>query len=230
MKWLLLFPALIMFTSLGVGQNLQPDDSNALLNVSVIDYLKKPISGEKISFTSKVSHKVYSGTTDSIGKFHLLIPKGVDYEVHYIKFTSETNYDNILSVPKGKDQLLTFNYTVRVQLPEKYTLNNVFFDFNKATITSESFKELNQLASFMKAQKTMQIEIAGYTDNIGNDPENLKLSQARADAIREYLIKHGANASKITAKGYGSSDPVASNDTPDGRKQNRRTEVHIIKQ
>lgn len=230
MKWNLLFFALLIFSLRGMSQDLQPDDSNALLNVSVINYLKTPIPGEQISFTSKKNHKVFSGTTDSTGKFHLLIPKDADYAVKYAQFTSEANYDNTLSVPEGKNQLLTFNYTVRVQLPEKYTLKNVFFDFNKATITPDSYKELNRLAYFIKAQKTMVIEIAGYTDNIGTDKANLKLSQARADAIRNYLLKHGVHASRITAKGYGSSDPVATNDTPDGRQLNRRTEVHIIKQ
>lgn len=230
MKWWLLFFDLLILSPLGICQNLQPYDSNALLNVSVIDYLKKPIPGEKISFISKKSHKIYSGATDSAGKFHLLICKGADYTVRYAQFTSEANYDNTLSVPKGENQLLTFNYTIRVQLPEKYTLKNVFFDFNKATITADSYKELSQLASFTKAQKTMIIEIAGYTDNIGTEGANLKLSQERADAIRNYLLKHGVNPSRVTAKGYGSSDPVAPNDTPDSRKLNRRTEVHIIKQ
>jgi len=228
MKVWLIIPALLFFSQLGISQGLQPDDSNALLNVSVIDYLKKPMSGEKILFTSKVNHKIFSGITDSIGKFHLLIPKNADYDVKYVQFTSEAAYDNILTIPKGEDQLLTFNYTVRVQLPEKYTLNNVFFDFNKATITPESYKELNQLTSFMKAQKTMVIEIAGYTDNVGTEEANLKLSQERADAIRDYLLKHGVHNKKIIAKGYGSADAVSTNETPEGRKLNRRTEIHII--
>ena len=231
MKRLFLFFSLAIFSHLGMAQNLRPNDSDAVLNVSVMDYTKKPIPGEHISFTSKKNYKTYSGTTDSTGKFHLLIPKGTDYEVHYTKFTSEENYNNTLTIPKGENQLLTFNYTIRVQLPVKYTLKNVFFDFNKATITDDSYKELNRLAVFIKAQKTMVIEIAGYTDNIGTDAQNLKLSQARADAIRNYLLKDGVlSPDKIIAKGYGASDPVASNDTPDGRKLNRRTEVHIIKQ
>jgi OmpA-OmpF porin, OOP family len=230
MKLWLLFPALALFPHLGLAQDLQPDDSNALLNVSVIDYLKHPMSGEKISFVSKSGHKIFAGTTDSTGKFHLLIPKGADYDVKYTQFTSEAAYDNTLTIPKGEDQLLTFNYTVRVKLPEKYTLQNVFFDFNATTLNGESSKELNQLTSFMKAQKTMVIEIAGYTDNVGTEDANLKLSQERADAIRDYLLKHGVHTRKIVAKGYGSSDPVASNDTQEGRKLNRRTEIHIIKQ
>lgn len=228
MKQWLVFFALTGFPYLGTGQDLQLDDTNALLNVSVIDYLKKPISGEKISFTSKRNHKVYAGTTDSTGKFHLLIPKDADYAVKYFQFTSEAAYDNILTVPEGKDQLLTFNYTVRVQLPEKYVLSTVFFDYNKTTLPRESYRELNQLTLFMKAQKTMVIEIAAYTDNVGTEEKNLKLSQQQADVIRNYLLKHGVHATIIQAKGYGSADPVASNDTPEGRKQNRRTEIHVV--
>jgi outer membrane protein OmpA-like peptidoglycan-associated protein len=227
--WLLLF-ALVIFSLLGEGQNLQPDNSNALLNVSVVDYLKRPISGEGVSFVSKKTHKVFSGTTDSMGRFHLLIPKDADYDVKYTQFTSEAMYDNTLTVPKSEDQLLTFNYTVRVQLPEKYILNNVFFDFNKTTLTKDSYKELNQLTNFMKAQKTMVIEIAAYTDNVKPEDENVALSQKQADVLRNYLLNHGVHARKIIAKGYGSLDPVASNDTPEGRKQNRRTEIHIVKQ
>ncbi len=230
MKVWLLFPALVIFSPVGIGQDLQPDDSNAVLNVSVIDYLKIPMPGEKITFSSKISHKIYSGTTDSMGKFHLLIPKNADYDVKYTQFTSEAAYDNILTIPKGEDQLLTFNYTVRVELPEKYTLNNVFFDFNQAVLTAESFKGLNELTAFMKAQKTMIIEIAGYTDNVGTEVANQRLSEERANAIRDYILRHGVHAHKITAKGYGSADPIANNSTQEGRKMNRRTEIHIIHQ
>ncbi len=230
MKVWLIFPALVIFPLLGIGQNLQPDDTNALINVSVIDYVKRPLRARKSCLLPKVNHKIFSGITDSSGKFHLLMPKDADYDVKYVQFTSEAAYDNTLTIPKGEDQLLTINYTIRAQLPEKYTLNDVFFDFNKATLTSESFKALNQLTAFMKAQKTMVIEIAGYTDNVGTEEANLKLSQERADAIRDYLLKHGVHQLKIMAKGYGSSDPVATNETPEGRKLNRRTEIHIIKQ
>jgi outer membrane protein OmpA-like peptidoglycan-associated protein len=73
------------------------------------------------------------------------------------------------------------------------------------------------------------LEIAGYTDNTGNSEENIALSQRRAESVREALVKHGANPDMLIAKGYGSADPIASNDTPDGRLRNRRIEYHIIK-
>ena len=73
------------------------------------------------------------------------------------------------------------------------------------------------------------LEIAGYTDNTGNAAENIALSQRRADAVRDALIKDGANPDTLVAKGYGSADPIASNDTPEGRLRNRRIEYHILK-
>jgi OOP family OmpA-OmpF porin len=73
------------------------------------------------------------------------------------------------------------------------------------------------------------LEIAGYTDSSGNPELNLALSQRRAEAVREALIKAGAEPDMLVAKGFGSADPIASNDTPEGRMRNRRIEYHIIK-
>jgi outer membrane protein OmpA-like peptidoglycan-associated protein len=73
------------------------------------------------------------------------------------------------------------------------------------------------------------LEIAGYTDNAGNPEENIALSQRRAQSVREALVKDGVNPDMLIAKGYGSADPIASNDTPEGRLRNRRIEYHIIK-
>jgi outer membrane protein OmpA-like peptidoglycan-associated protein len=73
------------------------------------------------------------------------------------------------------------------------------------------------------------LEIAGYTDNTGNSAANVALSQRRAEAVRDALIKDGTNPDMFVAKGYGSADPIASNDTPEGRLRNRRIEYHIIK-
>ena len=73
------------------------------------------------------------------------------------------------------------------------------------------------------------LEIAGYTDNTGNAQENVALSQRRAEAVRETLIKEGADPDMLIAKGYGSADPIASNDTPEGRFRNRRIEYRVVK-
>jgi outer membrane protein OmpA-like peptidoglycan-associated protein len=73
------------------------------------------------------------------------------------------------------------------------------------------------------------LEIAGYTDNTGNAADNVTLSQARADAVRDALIKYGVSPDMLVAKGYGQADPIASNDTPQGRLRNRRIEYHVLK-
>ena len=74
------------------------------------------------------------------------------------------------------------------------------------------------------------LEIAGYTDNTGDARINLELSQKRASAVREALIKAGADPKMLVAKGYGSADPIASNDTPEGRERNRRIEYRVVKE
>ena len=79
-------------------------------------------------------------------------------------------------------------------------------------------------------KKGMVIEIGGHTDNTGKHAINMKLSQARANTVRNYLIKKGISPDRVKAKGYGDTQPVAPNDTEEGRKQNRRTEVNIIKE
>jgi outer membrane protein OmpA-like peptidoglycan-associated protein len=210
------------------AQELQPTDNDALLKVSVIDEKNTPMASEKVSFESETTKKLYGGITDANGKFNILIPKGCVYDVKYRQFTSDATYGKKVTVPTTGD-LLTFNYTIRVQLPKTYTLHNVFFDTGKATLRAESNKELDELFDFLSHQKNIVIEVGGYTDNVGTDADNLKLSQARAESVRNYLVKKGIAGDRVQAKGYGSSDPVASNDTPEGKQQNRRTEIHILK-
>jgi OOP family OmpA-OmpF porin len=117
-------------------------------------------------------------------------------------------------------------------LQEKVSIAlNVEFDTAKAVIKKKYHDEIKKVADFMKAHPETNAVIEGHTDNVDrhNDPSrNIKLSQARADSIRQYLIdKFEINASRITAVGYGPSKPIASNDTEEGRKKNRRVQAVI---
>ena len=107
-------------------------------------------------------------------------------------------------------------------------LNNIFFDFNKATLRTESITELRHMIKFMQEYPKLKVEISGHTDSIGTEEVNRKLSQERAEAVREYLVSHGVHTARITARGYGASKPVAPNETEEGRQRNRRTEFRII--
>jgi OOP family OmpA-OmpF porin len=109
----------------------------------------------------------------------------------------------------------------------------VLFDFDKAVVKNQYHNEVGNLAEVMKKQPELKILIEGHTDSVGDAKYNEQLSQRRADAIRKYLVeKFGIDGSRLTAKGFGESRPVASNDTKDGRDKNRRVEAaaeYIIK-
>lgn len=109
------------------------------------------------------------------------------------------------------------------------TLNNIFFDFDQATLKQESYPELNRIISLMNERTQMQIEIAGHADATGPEAYNLKLSQRRASAVATYLTSKGIVQSRIAVVFHGEKKPVASNSTPDGRRRNRRVEFKILK-
>ncbi len=101
----------------------------------------------------------------------------------------------------------------------------IHFEFNKATIKADSFPILNAVAQVLRDNPDITIEIGGHTDNIGGEAYNDKLSQARADSVRKYLIDKGSiSPSRLTAKGYGQHDPIDTNATEAGRAKNRRVE------
>lgn len=114
-------------------------------------------------------------------------------------------------------------------LPEKVSITlNIEFDTAKADIKPQYSDEVRRLADFMIKYPVTTVEIGGHTDNTGREESNIKLSQRRADAVKKYLIeKFGIDASRISAKGYGPSKPVADNSTALGRQQNRRVEAVI---
>jgi OOP family OmpA-OmpF porin len=114
------------------------------------------------------------------------------------------------------------------QVIDKMTLQ-VFFDFNKNTLTEADLKELPKAVDFVKKYPGAKIRLDGYTDSVGTDAYNMKLSERRATAVKDYLIKEaGVDSSKITAVGHGEADPVADNKTPEGRAKNRRVEISIL--
>jgi OOP family OmpA-OmpF porin len=107
-------------------------------------------------------------------------------------------------------------------------LNNLFFDLDKYVIRAESYPELKRMANIIK-ENDLRIEIQGHTDNTGSPAYNKELSEKRANAVREYLIAQGIGAAKISIQGLGETQPVASNDTEEGRAQNRRVEIKFVK-
>jgi outer membrane protein OmpA-like peptidoglycan-associated protein len=115
-----------------------------------------------------------------------------------------------------------------VAVGETVVLRNIFFETDKYDLLPESKAELGKLIAFLAKNVSMRIEIGGHTDNVGSDSHNITLSQNRAKAVYDYLVTNGISAEKLTYKGYGKTMPISSNDTPEGRAKNRRTEFKVI--
>lgn len=120
-------------------------------------------------------------------------------------------------------------YVAPVEAGTTVRLNNLFFATAKSNLLPESYAELNRIATFLTNNGSVAIEIAGHTDNIGNDQTNVVLSQDRADAVRYYLQSKGIPVNRLNAKGYGKTRPVTTNATEDGKAQNRRVEFVILR-
>ncbi len=112
--------------------------------------------------------------------------------------------------------------------PVVVILNNIFFDLGKYELRKESYIELTVLLSYLQQNPKMKIEIQGHTDNTGSEESNLILSQNRAESVMNYLISKGVDPQRVSAAGYGESQPLAPNDTEEGRARNRRTAFQIL--
>ena len=117
----------------------------------------------------------------------------------------------------------------KIEIGGMVVLNNIFFETNKFDLLPESRTELGQLITFLKENPGVSIEIAGHTDNVGDDTSNQALSESRAMTVFDYLVLNKVPSSKLSFKGYGESKPLNDNSTEENRKNNRRTEFKIIK-
>jgi OOP family OmpA-OmpF porin len=227
MKHLSIFLVFIVIQfSTALAQKPEPTETEALLTVIAQNSDKTPREGEQIYFESVKSKKVFTGVTAENGRFYLLVPKGDAYNVRYKNFQDSVDY-SLVDIPNHKGKV-NFEFTLTIEAPKVYTLRNVHFDTGKSSLRPESFAALNDLAEVMSFKKKMVVEIAGHTDDVGDDAANMKLSQSRAEAVVKYLVGKGIAKDRLTAKGYGETQPTTDNDTPEGRQENRRTEVRII--
>jgi OOP family OmpA-OmpF porin len=134
-----------------------------------------------------------------------------------------------------QDQVIEKDFTLdpiqvaTIEENASITLNNLFFDFDKAVLRPESFPELDRIASMMREKPTMQIEISGHTDSAGPDQYNMNLSQRRANSVVQYLGEKNIGKDRMNVVFFGETNPIDTNDTAEGRKRNRRVEFKILK-
>lgn len=169
-------------------------------------------------------------TNPATGVYKIVLPYGKQYSflAKVNGYYSISNYLDLTNISTYKE--MNVNIEMKpIEVGETFRLNNIFFDFAKASLRSESFQELDRVFNLLNDNTTIEIELSGHTDNVGSDEMNNTLSQSRADAVKDYLVKKGINGSRIISKGYGKSNPVATNDTEEGRQLNRRVEFKILK-
>ncbi|MFN8625691.1 MAG: OmpA family protein [Candidatus Binatia bacterium] len=168
------------------------------------------------------------------------------YRSYGIDFGPALGYaGNVYGDPRTFGVQLTYNYSAGAEplapppapvaqaapppppAKKKIVLRSVHFDFDKATLKAEAKPILDEAVQVLKQEGSVDIIVEGHTDSVGTDQYNLGLSRRRAETVRAYLVDHGIARSRITAEGMGEAKPVASNDTADGRVQNRRVELHV---
>ncbi|MFZ1460014.1 MAG: OmpA family protein [Ignavibacteria bacterium] len=136
----------------------------------------------------------------------------------------------IIAENGAEAQLLKFIEDKNISAEESWiSFDRILFETDKATLRPSSEYQGKNVVAILKAFPNVNLKIGGYTDNTGNPKSNVKLSQDRADAVMNALIKNGIDATRLKAEGYGEQFPVASNDTPEGREKNRRVDVRISK-
>lgn len=177
-----------------------------------------------------------SQSNPETGEYEIRFPAGEMYGLRAEaegKLSESQNLDlrDIKSdkVIEGNDFNLDPIQVAAVAENTSITLNNLFFDFDKAVLRPESFPELDRIVTLMTEKPTMQIEISGHTDNVGTDEYNMSLSQRRANAVVAYMKQKGMDSGRMTVQSFGESSPIDSNETAAGRKRNRRVEFKILK-
>jgi len=191
---------------------------------------QKPLFATIELFDNELNQKIAGFESNSAtGRYLVSLPSGKNYGLSvkadgYL-FHSE-NFN--ISASQGYQEIEKNIMLKKLEVGTSIVLNNIFFDFDKATLRKESTAELDRLTQLLKDMPKLKIEISGHTDNVGSASYNQRLSENRAKSVVEYLISKGIDKTRLEFKGYGFEKPIASNDDDAGRQLNRRTEFKII--
>jgi OmpA-OmpF porin, OOP family len=166
----------------------------------------------------------------SSGKFRINVPPNqkYNYEVSAKGYLPTTGAFDLSKTAAGQETSVEVLLTP-VAVGEAITLNNVYFDVSKYELLPTSYAELDRLVAFMQDNPRIEVRVEGHTDNLGDFDENVKLSQNRANAVKQYLVSKGIDSVRIEAKGYGSTRPVSKGTSEAERRRNRRVELAILK-
>ncbi len=206
-------------------------NSVTLLKGVITDAISnKPLSAEivLVDNTQNVELATFK-SNNKTGKYLVTLPSGKNYGIA-VKAEGYLFHSENFDIPSssGYQEVVKDVLLKNVQVGQKIVLRNIFFDFDKATLRPESNNELERLTKLLNDVPTLKIEISGHTDNKGAAQYNQTLSESRAKSVVEYLVSNGISKDRLEYKGYGLTQPIAGNDTDEGRQLNRRTEFKIL--
>jgi len=173
---------------------------------------------------------ILKNSTDKTGNFLVCLPSGYNYGINvnkpgYLFYSDNFMFEGEHSVAEPYIKKISLN---PIKLGQKMQLSNVFYEIDSWELKKESIVELTNLVKLLRENINLAMEIGGYTDSTGTDDYNILLAEKRALSVVSYLIDHGISKDRLQFKGYGNASPVGDNNTPEGRKLNRRTEAKII--
>jgi outer membrane protein OmpA-like peptidoglycan-associated protein len=217
--------------SFELPENVRPRFVNYVEGYVYDSNTNVPLDGKFQLMNLKSGEIVAEGYSNSSrnGYYLVCLPIGNDYALNvtaenYLFFSSNFSLQNSTDIkPYRKDAPLQ-----KMDAGATIVLENIFFKTNSANLESESFIELTKLTELLVKNETLRIRIEGHTDSDGDEAANLKLSQARALSVKTYLESKGIVASRIESEGYGESQPIETNATPEGKAKNRRTVFRVL--
>jgi len=216
-------------TTINIEILLTPVAKKLILVGNVYDKKTEQLISAKVDIALKGDRKTNQSFRAEGGKFEKEIPK----LGWYLVSASAEGYINANdSISIEDDGLSPFTrdlYLQPIEVGVTVRLKNIYFDFDKTTLKKESFIELNKVVEFLKQNPSVEIEIAGHTDNKGADDYNVNLSQGRSQSVVDYIVSQGIESFRLVAHGYGEALPIDNNETEAGRANNRRVDFTVMK-
>ena len=167
--------------------------------------------------------------TDEDGYFLITLPVGKDYSLNINRKGYLFYSDHFLLKNNNPDSSYSLDLPLQpIEAGAAVVLKNIFFENNQFQLKAGSDIELLQLIQLLNENNNLKVEISGHTDNIGKKEDNLSLSLNRAKSVVAFLVSKGIHENRLTAKGYGDTKPIATNDTEEGKSLNRRTEINVL--
>lgn len=213
-----------------------PSDSiRPTRSVIVRGTVKNRLTGEPLRAAIEISATEASSTSrvesdDRTGEFLMGMPVSRLYRVNVTAPGFLLHSDQIDGDTLSRYQVIEKEFFLEpIQVGSSIVLRNVFFETDSFALLPSSKGELDELVMLVRQNPRMIIEIGGHTDSTGSPEYNQELSQKRAESVRTYLIANGIAFDRLSVKGYGDTRPMASNETPEGRSLNRRTEIKVLR-